>query len=544
MVVARFSSQKSPFKTVSSFFIIFLLIFSSGCIDLFQPEGNPNPLKEDNIDESNPSSENQESSNPPSDDITPEENSTPENQEDNQENPEDSNSSQDNQEQEPENQGENQEQSNQGNSQQEQDSNPPSGGEDGGSPQNLPSDNPPQEPEPYNPPPNKLPIADFTFTPSNPTILEAVTFDASRSTDPDGSIINWTWKIANYYKFGKIVQFAFQNAGTYTVNLTIVDNRYGSSSIEKEITVSPPPNQPPIIHNISFSYGGFWWIDQWVPYRRNVSFTAVVSDPDGSVVNYTWNFGDGSLSYQQNPTHNYANNGIYTVTLTVKDNEGATATGSTSVNAVFVNKWAVVAHDNGIGESSGNYVYSILPNYFSFPKEQTLIIGNNTELVRKSLRWLVNNTDENATIVISTHSHGGYSPLPDNSVIFIHSAYSDEDMKSDLQGLKSQKVLITIFACQSGGFATEKGPTGEGRIVITSSSKTDLSDTGDYCVFWKEGLVEGRGDKIGNQDGKTSVEESYKYYKGKALTSSEDGSVGGGGSFPQINDQYPGEMFL
>ena len=37
--------------------------------------------------------------------------------------------------------------------------------------------------------------------------------------------------------------------------------------------------------------------------------------------NYTWDFGDGNSSYGQNVTHNYSNNGTYTVNLTVKDND-------------------------------------------------------------------------------------------------------------------------------------------------------------------------------------------------------------------------------
>jgi len=37
----------------------------------------------------------------------------------------------------------------------------------------------------------------------------------------------------------------------------------------------------------------------------------------GTIVNWTWDFGDGSTSYLQNPTHTYSGGGNYTVTLTV-----------------------------------------------------------------------------------------------------------------------------------------------------------------------------------------------------------------------------------
>lgn len=54
-----------------------------------------------------------------------------------------------------------------------------------------------------------------------------------------------------------------------------------------------------------------------------VKFEADGSDEDGMVVNYTWDFGDGTISYEKNPSHTYEHAGTYTVTLTVTDNDGA-----------------------------------------------------------------------------------------------------------------------------------------------------------------------------------------------------------------------------
>ena len=44
---------------------------------------------------------------------------------------------------------------------------------------------------------------------------------------------------------------------------------------------------------------------------------------------WQWNFGDGSTSSEQNPTHVYASAGTYTVTLTVQDADGKTASSTT-----------------------------------------------------------------------------------------------------------------------------------------------------------------------------------------------------------------------
>lgn len=52
-----------------------------------------------------------------------------------------------------------------------------------------------------------------------------------------------------------------------------------------------------------------------------VQFNSTSFDPDGSIVNYTWYFGD-SISYEINPTYQYGDNGIYPMMLEVTDNEG------------------------------------------------------------------------------------------------------------------------------------------------------------------------------------------------------------------------------
>ena len=48
------------------------------------------------------------------------------------------------------------------------------------------------------------------------------------------------------------------------------------------------------------------------------------SDVDGTIVTYEWDFGDGNNGTGVAPTHTYAADGSYTVSLTVTDDDGAT----------------------------------------------------------------------------------------------------------------------------------------------------------------------------------------------------------------------------
>jgi len=77
----------------------------------------------------------------------------------------------------------------------------------------------------------------------------------------------------------------------------------------------PPPgpvNQPPVA---DFAFA---------PAGMTVPFTDASSDPDGVVVSWAWDFGDGETSTEQSPTHTFLEEGTYIVTLTVTDDDGAT----------------------------------------------------------------------------------------------------------------------------------------------------------------------------------------------------------------------------
>ncbi|MDH3458376.1 MAG: PKD domain-containing protein, partial [Gemmatimonadota bacterium] len=54
------------------------------------------------------------------------------------------------------------------------------------------------------------------------------------------------------------------------------------------------------------------------------------TDPDGTIVSYEWDFGDGATGTGVSPSHTYAAAGTYDVTLTVTDNDGATDTQATT----------------------------------------------------------------------------------------------------------------------------------------------------------------------------------------------------------------------
>ncbi|WP_440954619.1 S8 family serine peptidase [Methanosarcina sp. Mfa9] len=87
----------------------------------------------------------------------------------------------------------------------------------------------------------------------------------------------------------------------------------------------PAPNTPPVANA-----GGPYSAEegQTVTFNGSNSYDP---DQDGSIVSYEWDFGDGSTGSGETATHNYNEAGVYIVSLTVRDNENAASTGSTTV---------------------------------------------------------------------------------------------------------------------------------------------------------------------------------------------------------------------
>jgi hypothetical protein len=88
---------------------------------------------------------------------------------------------------------------------------------------------------------NQIPVPSFTITPDGTVgVNEEVSFDASASYDPDGSIASFLWKFGDTEEgSGETTTHTYTAPGTYTVRLTVRDDfePFAEAFIEKDITV-------------------------------------------------------------------------------------------------------------------------------------------------------------------------------------------------------------------------------------------------------------------------------------------------------------------
>jgi large repetitive protein len=84
---------------------------------------------------------------------------------------------------------------------------------------------------------------------------------------------------------------------------------------------SPPPNAPPVAD----------FTAEATALTVSVDASALSSDPDGTVADYAWSFGDGGTDSGGTAVHTYAAAGTYDITLTVTDDDGASTSAAKSV---------------------------------------------------------------------------------------------------------------------------------------------------------------------------------------------------------------------
>jgi len=170
----------------------------------------------------------------------------------------------------------------------------------------------------------QLPVAD-AGGPYIGLVGSPVQFDGSASFDPDGSIVDYSWTFGDGNTgSGAMPSHTYTGPGVYTITLTVWDNQNLTDADTTSATIVAVPAAP--------------FADAGGPYSGQVgspvAFDGTGSyDLDGTVVSYSWDFGDGTFGTGPTPSHTYLLGGTYTVTLTVTDDDNLT--GSDSANATI-----------------------------------------------------------------------------------------------------------------------------------------------------------------------------------------------------------------
>jgi gliding motility-associated-like protein len=132
--------------------------------------------------------------------------------------------------------------------------------------------------------------------------------------------------------------------GIHTINLTVSDFPPPCSEVYTlEVVVEPSPES-----NFTFSPDA-------ACAGLIVDFSNTSTGVNGGT-NYSWDFGDGSTSNEENPQYSFGSGGTYTVTLTVENFPGCSSSSNTTVTALDIPHVAIAGDDG-----DGNTINCLLP---------------------------------------------------------------------------------------------------------------------------------------------------------------------------------------
>ena len=190
------------------------------------------------------------------------------------------------------------------------------------------------------------PVAIATADVTSGTAPLTVNFDGSQSYDPQGGDLIFRWYFGDSSNSSEVSPtHVYQFTGTYFVIFGVVDSLGQMADDTMVITVTEDQNHPPVLGGITGA--PLHPVSVGTPIDVSAQFT----DPDvGDTHTATWDWGDGAtdgVDPAASPvggSHSYDSAGVYTVTLTVTDADGA------SDEAVFQ---YVVSYDSSAGFVTG-----------------------------------------------------------------------------------------------------------------------------------------------------------------------------------------------
>jgi PKD repeat protein len=296
-----------------------------------------------------------------------------------------------------------------------------------------------------------------------------------------------------------------------TILITHVDDCcYHSFLLTAEIVLSglvvptPPATVPP-----TADAGGPYTGDEGAPVTLDGGGSA---DPDGSIVSFNWDFGDGTTGSGPTPEHAFADDGVYTVTLTVTDDDGQSSSASTTATianvapALSVDLSSVAVSEGELAENAGTV---------SDPgDDQVTLTASVGEITRADGAW--------------SWSFSATDGPAQSQTVTLTAADDDGGISETSFDLAVANVAPTV-----GAISAPRDPVSVGTSITASAAFTDPgtldTHTAEWSWDWPAGTPE--AGTVTQGGGSGSVTDGHAYneaglYRIQLAVTDNDGDSG------------------
>jgi len=187
-----------------------------------------------------------------------------------------------------------------------------------------------------------LPGIAITADPTNGVAPLTVSFTSAGIDSAGDAIAGWSWRFGDdSTSTEQNPTHSYASGGTFSVSL-FGNNTLGAPIAGSTASIALSSASPAL--SVAFT------AEPTAGYAPlTVSFTAAGVDSAGnSIRNWYWNFGDGIVSTEQNPSHTYADRGIFTIALFATNDLGGAVTGSGPASIDLQGQFTIATNNGAI----------------------------------------------------------------------------------------------------------------------------------------------------------------------------------------------------
>ncbi|MFM7203288.1 MAG: PKD domain-containing protein, partial [Myxococcota bacterium] len=169
---------------------------------------------------------------------------------------------------------------------------------------------------------NASPVISSVILPSSANEGSSIQASAIASDPGSADVLSYNWRWSDgATTTGSSTSRSFSQNGTYTVTLTVADDDGASATASGSITIN---NVAPVISTLTCPSSAV--------EGEPITCSALASDAGNDSLTYSWTFGDGTTGSGPSVSKSYGKEGLFTITLSVRDQDGATVSGTRTIS--------------------------------------------------------------------------------------------------------------------------------------------------------------------------------------------------------------------